>query len=66
MVGAIPRQPRRFWGVPRWQVSSASCANDHLLRDRGLNLEQSRVLLQRGECRGQPGQAAACWVTQRG
>ncbi|KAG8131355.1 hypothetical protein E2320_017969 [Naja naja] len=24
MVGAIPRQPRRFWGVAGWQVSPAS------------------------------------------
>lgn len=66
MVGAIPRQPRRFWGVPDWQVSSASCANDHPLRDREVDPEQSRVLLQRGECWGQPGQAAAWWITQRG
>lgn len=34
MVGAIPRQPRRFWGVPDWQVSSANCANDRLLQGR--------------------------------
>lgn len=47
MVGAIPRQPRRFWGVPDWQVSSANCANDRLLRSREVNPEQSRVLLQR-------------------
>lgn len=47
MVGAIPRQPRRFWGVPGWQVSSANCANDRLLRGRELHPEQNRVLLQR-------------------
>lgn len=47
MVGAIPRQPRRFWGVPDWQVSSANCANDCLLGGREVNPEQSRVLLQR-------------------
>lgn len=66
MVGAIPRQPRRFWGVPDWQVSSANCANDRLLRGREVNLEESRVLLQRGKCGGQPGQAAVLWATQRG
>lgn len=47
MVGAIPRQPRRFWGVPGWQVSSANCANDRLLWGRELHPEQNRVLLQR-------------------
>lgn len=47
MVGAIPRQPRRFWGVPDWQVSSANCANDHRLQSREVNPEQRRVLLQR-------------------
>lgn len=66
MVGAIPRQPRRFWGVPDWQVSSASCANDRPLWDRETDPEQSRVLLQRGECGGQPEQAAAWWITQGG
>lgn len=52
MVGAIPRQPRCFWGVPDWQVSSAHCANDRPLWDREIDPEQSRVLLQRGECGG--------------
>lgn len=66
MVGAIPRQPRRFWGVPGWQVSSASCANGRPLQDPEVNPEQSGVLLQRGECGGQPGQATAWQVTQRG
>lgn len=66
MVGAIPRQPRRFWGVPDWQVSSANCANDRLLRGTEVHLEQSRVLLQRGKCGRQPGQAAVLWATQRG
>lgn len=52
MVGAIPRQPRRFWGVPGWQVSSASCANDCPLWDREIDPEWSGILLQRGECGG--------------
>lgn len=47
MVGAIPRQPRRFWGVPGWLVSSANCANSHPLRDREVNPEERGVLLQR-------------------
>lgn len=62
MVGAIPRQPRRFWGVPDWQVSSANCANDHLLRSREVNPEQSRVLLQRGKCGRQPGWAVVVYT----
>lgn len=47
MVGAIPRQPRRFWGVPGWQVSSASCANDSPRRDGEVDPEHAGVLLQR-------------------
>lgn len=42
MVGAIPRQPRRFWGVPDWQASAASCAKDRLLRGREADPETSR------------------------
>lgn len=47
MVGAIPRQPRRFWGVPGWQVSSAICANDRPLWDGETDPEWSGILLQR-------------------